>query len=168
VGGPGKSRGAFAGRVLVVALLCCHFYVVYTIASQPLDINRHPEAFRSVIWPLHNDTVHRIGPGADFFAVYHAGQALRRGSSPYESSEPARWTPYFHPFRYLPISAQTLGLFFSQLPPRVAYLLWICFLELLLGVLIYTFVRRTRDERLKYFSAGILLVASRRIPSIRN
>lgn len=50
-----------------------HFYVVYTIVAQPLNVNRYPPSSRSVIWPLHNDTAHRIGPAMDFFAIYHAG-----------------------------------------------------------------------------------------------
>jgi len=48
---------------------------------------------RSLIWPLHNDTIRRYGRGADFYAVYHAGVNTRRGISPYMRNDDGV-TPY--------------------------------------------------------------------------
>jgi hypothetical protein len=79
--------------------------LVVSIASQPLRVNFHLDG-RSLIWGLHYDTVHRAGPGADFFALYHAGIMLEHGESPYASKEVPPVTPEFYPFRYLPIVAE--------------------------------------------------------------
>jgi hypothetical protein len=146
------------GTVSVAVSLLFHFYAIWTIAEQPLDVNGHPEAQRSIVWPLYNDTIHRIGPGADFFALYNAAQALRRGGSLYRSS-PEELTPYFYPFRYLPLVAQTLGLFVIQFSPIVAYRIWIVALEVVLGCLLIVFGRRTRGW-LRYFGICALLLSS--------
>ncbi|MBN1484005.1 MAG: hypothetical protein JXA37_04730 [Chloroflexia bacterium] len=146
--------------LLPALALCLHLVLVYSIARQPLDINRQPGAQRSLIWPLHNDTVHRRGPGADLFAVYHAGQALRAGLSPYESAESPQRTPYFYPFRYLPLIGQTLGRFLSCFSPRLAYWIWVVLLELSLAVFLLAFNRRLPDPGRRCFSTCLLLLSS--------
>jgi hypothetical protein len=145
------------GPGLVALSLALHLFIVWTIAKQPLDINSQPEAQRSIVWPLYNDTIHRIGPGADFFAIYHAGQALQRGSSIY--ADDSESGIYCYPFRYLPIVAQTLGSFFIQFSPIVAYRIWILILEAALGCLLVVFARCT-SAWLKYFGICVLLLTT--------
>lgn len=117
---------------LLVALAAVHLAIVLSVARQPVGEQFSP-AHRSVIWPLHHDTVHRAGPGADFFALYHAGVQEQRGQSPYDNHEKPRITPPFFPFRYLPVVAQTLGRTAAAMPPMTAYHAWIAVLELLLA-----------------------------------
>jgi hypothetical protein len=73
-----------------------------------------------------------VGPGADFFSVYHAGVALEQGTSPYVLEENPRRTPYAYPFRYLPVVGQTIGAAASRVPPRVALWAWMLLTELAL------------------------------------
>ena len=154
------SRRAWLLLAPVLAAGAVHLYVVWTIAAQPLGIQRRPPSQRSAIWNLHNDTVHRKGPGADTFAVYHAGVALQQDLDPYGPHENPQRTPYFFPFRYLPVVAQTLGAALSTLSPRAAYLLWLVILEATLCWLIVALVRHSGDRRLSVFSTCILLLSS--------
>ena len=101
-----RPRGLW---LLATPAVVVHVLLVVGIAWQPLGMNQTPGAYRSPIWGLHSDTIHRSGPGADFFAVYHAGRALRAGLDPYTEVEEPRVTPYWFPFRYLPVAGQTLG-----------------------------------------------------------
>ncbi len=144
----------------VVIALGIHFYVVYTIAGQPLNVNGQQPSTRSAIWVLHNDTVHRIGPAADFFAVYHAGHALQQGLSPYENVESPRRTPYFYPFRYLPLVGYTIGYFSIQFEPRAAYQQWLVVLELCLLAIIVLFATRTNDRRIAAVTTCVLLLST--------
>lgn len=105
-----------------------HVVVVLSIVRQPLSVAERP-AERSLTWPLHFDTVHRGGPGIDFFAVYHGGVNLEAERSPYEMEEPGPRTPYYYPYRYLPVVAATLGRVAQELPPLLASRLWIVVLE---------------------------------------
>lgn len=146
--------------ILLAAALCAHLGIVYTIARQPLDVNNQDQPVRSIIWPLYNDTVHRRGPGADLFAVYHAGHALAQRLSPYGSVESPQRTPYFYPFRYLPIVGQSLGRFLALFSPRVAYWLWVALLEVFLGLIVIALRGRFHDWRLRCFSACLLLLSS--------
>jgi len=54
---------------IVVVLVALHLGIVASVAFDE----------RPVIWPLHNDTIHRVGRGADFYAVYHAAMNLQQG-----------------------------------------------------------------------------------------
>lgn len=117
---------------VLAALVLAHLAIAVSVARQPLRVAWHP-AERSVVWPLYHDAVHRAGPGADFFAIYHAGIQLSHGESPYDNGEAPRVTPDFFPFRYLPVVAQTLGRAAIAVAPRTAYVAWIVLLELLLG-----------------------------------
>jgi Glycosyltransferase family 87 len=132
----------------LVIVVLAHLAIVTSILTQR----------RPIIWPLHNDTIHRIGPGSDFYAIYHGGVNLRRGVSPYHSDADGR-TPFSYPYRYLPavaLSAQLLTL----LPPRVAYLLWIGFLECLLGAFVFTLYKRLENKALWLFLTALLLLNS--------
>ena len=79
---------------------------------------------RAPTWWLYNDAVHRIGPGGDFFALYHAGVADEQERSLYAEIEKPHVTPLYYPYRYLPIFAQTVGLAFLDFSPLDAYKLW--------------------------------------------
>lgn len=129
---------------LCLAALCIHIAVVVSIASQPLNVNAAAPEQRSLIWALHNDTVHRVGPAADFFAVYHAGAALRGGRDPYGygRQQGLHTAPYFYQFRYLPVIAYSMGRVVAELAPRSAWWLWILTLEVLLAVLSVALLRR--------------------------
>jgi hypothetical protein len=130
------------------AVLAIHVGVVSSILLQD----------RPIIWPLHNDTIHRIGCGADFFAVYHAALTVRRGGNPYDN-EADGVTPYFYPFRYLPIvaiAAQSL----TYLSPWAAFVVWITTLELLLAALLATLWKRIADKRIWLAASALLLVSS--------
>lgn len=124
-----NRRIALTTLALVVAV---HLAIVLSIARQPLRVSSAPPTERSAIWPLHHDTVHRAGPGGDFFAIYHAGIKSARGESPYDNTENPRVTPEFFPFRYLPVVAQTVGRAVITVPPQTAHRAWIVVLELLL------------------------------------
>jgi len=143
----GAGRGATA-RVLVSILVAAHLAIVASIVGQE----------RPIIWGLHNDTIHRSGRGADFYAVYHAGLNLRHGLNPY-ANEPDGVTPYWYPFRYLPIiavAAQPL----THLSPRTAELAWMAVLEGMLALLLVTLWRHIRDRRIRLAAIGLLLVNS--------
>jgi hypothetical protein len=82
--------------------------------------------------PLFNDSVHRFGPGADFFALYQAGYSALHGQSIYRFIPGHTIIPYAYPFRYLPIAAYTAGALLTLVPPAAAYALWLGLCELCL------------------------------------
>jgi hypothetical protein len=82
---------------------------------------------------LYHDVAHTVGPGADFFALYHAGVSASRGRSVYEPGENPATTPYYYSYRYLPITAHTMGRLAALLPPAAALLLWMSIVELVLA-----------------------------------
>lgn len=127
--------------------LALHVALVVSVATQS----------RPVIWPLHNDTIHREGPAADFFSVYHASVNLSEGRSPYGFEEDGR-TPYFFPYRYMPVVAQA-GRLMLRLSPFAAYRVWILLLEALLAVLIFLVWRRATGW-LRILSVCLLLLNS--------
>ena len=137
------------GTIILLSLLVTvHVGVVSSIVLQD----------RPIIWPLHNDTIHRAGIGADFYSVYHAGLNFRRGINPYMGNDDGV-TPYYYPFRYLPIvaiAAQPL----TFLSPQVAHLVWIIFLEGLFALLLFTLWRNIPDKGVRIAAIGILLINS--------
>lgn len=147
--------------LITIISIILHLFIVYSIISQPLNVNSQQNVNkRSIIWTLYNDTVHRIGPGADFFSIYHAGIMMKRGFTPYERNEEPSVTPYFFDFRYLPIVGSTLGKFFIQFSPSVAYKLWVILLEIILGTLIVVISKRIINRPLRCFFCCILLLNS--------
>ena len=153
---PARGRRWWLG--LLVAGL--HLALVLDVARQPLATEAGPDTHRALIWPLHNDAIHRIGPGADFFAVYHAGQALEAGLDPYQQGELVRRTPYWFPFRYLPTVGHTLGRAAIAFAPRTAYLLWLALTELVLWGLVLLIARRVAACWRRDLALGALLLSS--------
>ncbi|MEX2117714.1 MAG: glycosyltransferase 87 family protein [Bacteroidota bacterium] len=84
--------------------------------------------------PLFDDSMHRTGKGADFFAVYQAGTNLVEGISIYSTDPVRQEVPYYYPYRYHPFVALTIGLAAQLLPPFAAYGVWIIIVEILLIV----------------------------------
>lgn len=129
-----KRRETSLGSIgLLAALIGLHLLIVASIARQPLNVNQADPSKRSLVWPLFNDSVHRIGPMADFLAVYHAGLTAVQGLNPYEQRENPGRTPYFFEFRYLPAAGFLIGAPLTLLSPRGAGLVWMLVLELILA-----------------------------------
>jgi hypothetical protein len=155
----GASRATARSATTVMAVLV-HVLIVASILAQPLDVNRHEASERSVIWSLHNDTVHRRGPAADLFAIYHAGRMLETGADPYGFDGGSTATYYFYGFRYLPIVAQTVGRFLTLFSPKTAWVIWALVMETVLAGLVILLWRRTGPPWLRVFLACLLLLAS--------
>jgi hypothetical protein len=154
------ARIGRTGCTLVVLALLLHVAIALSIIAQPLDVNAAPPWRRSAVWGLFSDAVHRKGPGADFFAVYHAGVQVSRGASPYDPREDPPRTPYYYAFRYLPGVAVVLGLPLARLAPRMAYCVWLGVLESLLAVLIVLLWRRGPAPWISVFAALALLLST--------
>jgi hypothetical protein len=147
-------------RIVVAALIAgalVHLAAVVSIVAQPLDMNARRGSYRSPLWPLFNDAVHRQGPAGDFFALYHAGVKAHRNESPYDGAEAPRQTPYFFHYRYAPGIGIALGQPLARLIPRAAYLVWVLVLELGLAGLLLLFVRRAPAPWFAWVSAAALL-----------
>jgi hypothetical protein len=82
--------------------------------------------------PLFNDSMHRFGPGCDFFSIYAAGVKARLGESTFTIGGHVEQVPYAYAFRYAPVVAFTLGAGLSLLPAVAAYALWLVVCELVL------------------------------------
>jgi len=82
--------------------------------------------------PLFNDTMHRFGPGGDFFSIYAAGVKARAGESVYTVGGRVETVPYAYAFRYAPLVAYTVGAALSCLPAIGAYAAWLIGCELAL------------------------------------
>ena len=134
--------------VLLSLIVATHLGIVFSILHDD----------RPVIWPLHNDTIHRSGRGADFYAVYHAGVNLRGGIDPYAVNSDGI-TPYFYPFRYLPIVAIAAQAF-TLLSPQTAYFAWILLLEGILALLLVVLWKNITDLRVRLVTIGVLLINS--------
>ena len=148
------------GRWAIASALIVHVVLVVSIARQPFDVNVGSPAQRSLIWSLHNDTVHRAGPGVDFFGIYQAGLQVRAGRSPYRGVVGPSPLPYAYPYRYLPIVAETFGRVALLASPRVAYLGWLSVLEMTLLLLCAGLLRRAPSLWLRWVGPCILLLSS--------
>ena len=133
---------------VLAAAAAVHFAVVASVCLE----------HKPVIWRLHNDTIHRVGPGADLYAIYHAGVNMRQGLSPYrKNDDPA--TPYYYPFRYLPPVAMAATVL-SVLSPETALLVWTIIVETVLWWLIAVFWHRLHSLRDRTFAAAALLLST--------
>jgi glycosyl transferase family 87 len=146
----GKAGLADSGgtSLLLSLLVIAHLAIVSSTIWQD----------RPLIWPLHNDTIHRVGRGADFYAVYHAGLNLRRGIDPYINNVDGV-TPYWYPFRYLPIVATVLQPL-TSFTPRTAYSLWVLLIEGTLAVLLFALWTRIPERGIRLAAIGMLLINS--------
>ena len=63
-----SRKGRLRDVGILLLLITLHLGIVASVAFDE----------RPVIWPLHNDTIHRAGRGADFYAVYHAAMNLQK------------------------------------------------------------------------------------------
>lgn len=72
--------------------------------------------------------------GWDFYAVYQAGRNVLTGVSAYESDNDKIEVvvPRYTPYRYLPVTAYTLGVALNQVPPLWAFRLWVMVTEFVL------------------------------------
>lgn len=149
-------------RILIAACsaaVLLHLLVVASVLKQPLRVNAYPEQ-RAVIWRFHHDTIHRAGPGSDFFAVYHAAVKLSRGESPYDNKENPKVTPEFYPFRYLPIVGQTLGRAATLFEGHTAWVLWCLIVEGLLAATLLLLWRTEASLRWRLGLSAALLFSS--------
>jgi len=101
--------------------------------------------------PLFFDaTVTHGRRGWDFYALYQAGHNVLQGDSVYESDgeqiEVVIPDGTYTPYRYLPVTAYTLGILFNLFSPLWAYRLWVACIELVLLACIWLTVRVVRDK----------------------
>ncbi len=113
--------------------------------KQPLDVPAHP-AQRARLTPLFHNMLYCLGPGADFFALYHAGVSAERRQDPYGSGEAPQRTPYWYHYRYLPGLGRTLGRVLVRLVPRAAYILWAILTELVMAAAAFWLWRRATAD----------------------
>ncbi|MHB8419040.1 MAG: glycosyltransferase 87 family protein [Myxococcales bacterium] len=147
-------------RAALAVAAAVHLILVVSIARQPFDVNfAHPEA-RSLIWRVHSATIHRAGPAADFLVMYQVGRQLEAGHSPYGYSAPVAGVPYYYPFRYLPIVAETLGRALTVFRPRTGWLLWIGLLEAVLAAVAVVLARAAPSPTLRWAGPCLLLLSS--------
>ena len=109
---------------------------------------------------LFNDSMHRFGPGGDFFSIYAAGVKARHGESIYTVGGHVQQVPYAYAFRYAPLVAYTLGLALSFLPALNAYNLWLILCELALLRNIRLSVERAPDRATACLVAALWLCFS--------
>ena len=90
--------------------------------------------------PLFYDTNFLVGPGADFFSYYQAGNNVLTGVDVFTVPD-SPVVPYLYPFRYLPYFAYSFGVISNLAPPIIAYWLWVG----VLVVILWLAVLRTRS-----------------------
>lgn len=134
---------------VLCAAVCLHALVFFSVVLQ---------GRQSLIAPLHHDTLLRTGPAADFFALYHASVNLQQGRDVYDRT-PDGITPYFYPYRYLPVLA-VLATPLTWLAPHASYLLWVAVLECLLLALLCQLASSIRDVATFTAAAVLLLLSS--------
>ncbi len=146
-------------RLLLAGAVAVHAWLVWSVVSQPLDGVAPPALPRFATARLHFDAVHWPGPGADFFAVYHAGIQVGRGQSPYESHEEPRVTPYFFRYIYSPLLAETLGRLVTLVQPVTAYRMWLVVIESCLFACLLAFWRQSTDAGPRTAGSVLLLLS---------
>ena len=108
--------------------------------------------------PLFNDTMHRFGPGGDFFSIYAAGVKARAGESIYTIGGHVETVPYAYAFRYAPLVAYTVGAALSCLPAIAAYAAWLIGCELALLRNVRLTLALAPDRRTGYVAAALWLL----------
>jgi len=98
-GGPFAAANALrAGAPVTLLLLGIAVHLLFLLSLRFGWLN-----------PLFNDTMHRFGPGGDFFSIYAAGVKARAGESVYTIGGHVEAVPYAYAFRYAPLVAYTVG-----------------------------------------------------------
>jgi len=140
---PHPASRARVGRVLIALALAFHLSLLLS--------------WRLGFWNAFTfDSVATHGRrGWDFYALYQAGHNVLTGASAYESANERIdvVVPLYTPFRYLPISAYTVGVALNAVPPLWAYRLWVAFVEATLLACAYLSWRLTPGRR------GLVLAA---------
>ncbi len=110
--------------------------------------------------PFFNDTMHRFGPGGDFFSIYAAGVKARLGESVYTIGGHVQTVPYAYAFRYAPLVAYTLGAGLSLLPAITSYSLWLIVCEMTLLRNVRLTLELAQDRQTGYIAAALWLLFS--------
>lgn len=134
---------------ILILCLAAHIAVVSSVTFQQQDT--------TVLRPFFYDSL-RPGPGADFFALYHAGVNIRRGVNPYDKT-PDGITPFFFGYRYLPALAY-LAQPLTWMSPAMAFLMWILCLEILLFYFIYLLYQKMKNTGWFLLAASSLLLST--------
>jgi hypothetical protein len=144
-------------RIATAILVCVHIVLVLQVVrQQPREsTSRHSWA----AW-LYHDVAFTRGPGADFFALYHAGLNSWRGVSVFEPDENPPVTPYYYPYRYLPFTAVTLGRLAATLPPETAWKAWLLAIELTLFAVVVATRRALCGAGPRLVTIAILLLSA--------
>ncbi|MGB0679523.1 MAG: glycosyltransferase family 87 protein [Polyangiales bacterium] len=151
-----RRRWAF---VPVWVALGVHLLCVAQLLGQP--ISRDGQTTKPfLLHALYFDATHRVGPGADFFALYRAARQLDYGRGAYDAYDLPQSPPYAYPYRYLPVVADTLGRVFLGLSPDSAYRVWILLLEFTYLAVFWVLMRRLRPTPWRIPAACILLLAT--------
>lgn len=113
--------------------------------------------------PLFFDaTVTHGRRGWDFYALYQAGHNVLTGHSVYQSdgSQIDMVIPdgTYTPFRYLPVSAYTVGVLLNVLSPIWAYRAWVALIELLLLFCLWLTWRNVPDPKQRVVLCAMWLV----------
>lgn len=152
---PSESRSPAWALALLAVLGVVHLAAAWSIVRQPFGAPPAEAPLRF----LFNDGTHRMGPGADFMALYGAGAAARAGQDVYGRIPDDAGVPYAFPYRYSPVVASSLGAALSMLSPRAAFVLWCALLELLLLACLRVWWRYTAGG-LQWFGACALLLST--------
>jgi glycosyl transferase family 87 len=152
-----RYPGRLALRVVTGVLVCVHIVLVLQVVRQQprAGARRHSLAAR-----FFHDVAFTRGPGADFFALYHAGVSARRGLSVFEAGENPAVTPYYYPYRYLPFTAATIGKLAAILPPATAWKAWLLAIELVLLALVVAIRGACSRVTLRLAATAILLLSA--------
>jgi hypothetical protein len=127
-----------ASRALLAAAVLFHLLMLVSWRTGTLN-------------PLFFDAVVTHGVrGWDFYALYQAGHNVLTGHSAYESAaeqiDMVIPGGTYTPFRYLPVSAYTVGVLFNLVYPHWAYRLWVAFVEFVLLVCVAQTWRMVQDR----------------------
>jgi hypothetical protein len=123
-----RTRLAGPGTIALALALGLHGAMLISLLRE-VSAARHGERAVPRMFHLFNDAVHRLGPGADFFALYHATVQVERHEDVFAGNRDGITPPYYV-YRYMPLLAQLARPFVRLLSPWSAYLVWIGILEL--------------------------------------
>lgn len=157
IGGRGRTMRRLFGPALLCLALPLHVWAV-------ADVVRRIDAPLRMTYPsgpmrLFNDAVHRDGPGADFYALYHAAREYRVNGDIY-SWRPGGdgVTPPFYRYRYLPGFVAAVGPLPLRLEPKWAYVAWIAIIEIFLLIDVWIVLRLLAHDRARWPAAATWFV----------